>query len=61
MSGRHSFRELTEGFSPERRQRIKVIKEELLAEAPPNELRQASSHTWQDLDKLLNLNQPSDC
>lgn len=32
MSGRHSFRELTEGFSPERHQRIEAIKEELLAE-----------------------------
>ena len=43
MSGRHSFRELTEGFSPERRQRIEETKEKLLAEMPLHELSQARS------------------
>ena len=32
MSGRHSFQELKEGFSPERRRRIEAIKEKLLAD-----------------------------
>lgn len=59
MSGRHSFRELTEGFSPERRQRIEAIKEELLAEMPLHELRRARSLTQQDLAKSLNVNQPA--
>ena len=43
MSGRHSYRELTEDFSPERRRRIEAIKEELLAEVPLHELRRARS------------------
>ena len=59
MSGRHSFRELTEGFSPERRRRIEAIKEELLAEMPLHELRRARSLTQQDLAKALNVNQPA--
>ena len=37
MSRRHSFRELREVFSPERRRRIEAIKERLLAEAPRND------------------------
>ena len=44
MSGQHSFRELTEGFSPERRRRIDAIKEELLAEMPLHELRRARAY-----------------
>ena len=59
MSGRHSFRELTEGFSPERRRRIEAIKEELLAEMPLHELRRARSLTQQDMAKALNVNQPA--
>lgn len=59
MSGRHSFRELTEGFNPERRRRIDAIKEELLAEMPLHELRRARSLTQQDLARSLNVNQPA--
>ena len=59
MSGRHSFRELTEGFSPERRRRIEAIKEELLEEMPLHELRRARSLTQQDLARSLNVNQPA--
>ena len=43
MSRRHSFRELTDGFSPERRRRIKAIKEELIAEAPLYELHRGDN------------------
>ena len=59
MSGRHSFRELTEGFSPERRRRIDAIKDELLAEMPLHELRRARALTQQDLARSLNVNQPA--
>jgi len=59
MSGRHSFRKLTESFSPERRQRIQAIKEELLAEMPLHELRRARALTQQDLARSLNVNQPA--
>ena len=59
MSGQHSFRELTEGISPERRQKIEAIKGELLAKMPLHELRRARSLTQQDLAKSLNVNQPS--
>ena len=59
MSGRHPFRELTEGFSPERRRRIEAIKGELLAEMPLHELRRARSLTQQDLARSLNVNQPA--
>lgn len=41
MSGRHSFRELTKGFTPARRRRIGEMKKELLAEMPLHELRRA--------------------
>ena len=51
MSGRHLFRELTAGFSLERCQRIKAMKEELLAEMPLDDLRRSRSHTQPSLDK----------
>ena len=59
MSGRHSFQELTEGFSPERRQKIEAIKEKLLADMPLHELRRVRSLTQQDIVQLLNVNQPA--
>ncbi len=34
MSGRHSFQEVIESFSLERRQKVEAIKEELVAEMP---------------------------
>ena len=49
MSGRHPFSELTEDFTPERRQRIDDIKSELLAEMPLHELRRARALTQRDM------------
>lgn len=49
MSGRHSFSELTKGFSPERRRRIDETKKEVLAEMPLHELRRARTLTQQEL------------
>ena len=48
MSGRHSFQELKEGFSPERRRRIEAIKEKLLADMLLHELLRARALTRQD-------------
>ena len=59
MSGRHSFSELTKGFSPERRRRIDETKKELLAEMPLHELRRARTLTQQELAQMLKVNQPA--
>ena len=59
MSGRHTFNELTKDFPPERRQRIDVMKSELLAEMPLHELRRARALTQRDLAKTLKVNQPA--
>lgn len=59
MSGRHSFRELTKGFSPSRRRRIDGMKRELLAEMPLHELRRARALTQRDLAETLQVNQPA--
>ena len=59
MSGRHSFRELTKNFTPERRQRISEMKSELLAEMPLHELRRARALTQGDMAKILKVNQPA--
>ena len=59
MSGRHSFSELTKDFTPERRQRIDAMKNELLAEMPLHELRRARSLTQGDMAKMLKVNQPA--
>lgn len=59
MSGRHSFRELTKGFTPARRRRIGEMKKELLAEMPLHELRRAHALTQRDLAELLQVNQPA--
>ena len=59
MSERHPFRELTEGFTPERRRRVEAMKSELLAEMPLHELRRARALTQKDLAKTLNVNQPA--
>ncbi len=37
MSGRHPFRELTRGITPERRRRIEAVKRELVAPSKPAE------------------------
>ncbi len=59
MSGRHSFSELTKNFTPERRQRIDAMKNELLAEMPLHELRRARALTQGDMAKMLKVNQPA--
>ena len=59
MSGRHSFSELTKDFTPERRQRIDAMKNELLAEMPLHELRRARALTQGDMAKMLKVNQPA--
>ena len=52
MSGRHPFSELTKDFTPERRRRIKAMKNKLLADMPLHELRR-------ELAGALNVNQPA--
>ena len=59
MSGRHKFSELTNDFTPERRQRIDEMKSELVAEMPLHELRRAREMTQRDLARTLNVNQPA--
>lgn len=59
MSGRHSFSELTKGFTPERRHRIDETKRQLLAEMPLHELRRARALTQQELAQMLKVNQPA--
>ena len=59
MSGRHPFSELTRDFTPERRQRIDEMKDEMLAEMPLHELRRARELTQRDMAKLLKVNQPA--
>ena len=58
MSGRHSFRELTKGFTPARR-RGDGMKRELLAEMTLHELRRARALTQQDLAEMLQVKQPA--
>ena len=48
MSGRHSFRELTMDFTPERRRRIDDMKRELLAEMPLHELLAFMGHALRE-------------
>ena len=59
MSGRHEFQDLIEGFTPERRRRVERKKDELTAEMPLRELRQAMALTQQDLADRLQVNQPA--
>lgn len=59
MSGHRPFNELTKDFTPERRERIKVMKAGLLADMPLHELRRARALTQQDLAETLKVNQPA--
>ena len=59
MSGRHPISELTKSFTPERRQRISDMKDELLADMPLHELRRARALTQMELAETLNVNQPA--
>lgn len=51
------FRTLREKMSPERQERIRKRTEELLAELPLQELRQARALSQQELAEVLGLNQ----
>ena len=59
MSGRHKFRELTQDFTPDRRQRIEAAKNDLLADMALHELRRALRVTQQELAETLELHQPA--
>ena len=59
MSGRHKFRELTEHFTPDRRQRIEAAKNDLVADMALHELRRALRLTQKDLAEMLELHQPA--
>ena len=59
MSGRHPFDGLTKDFTPERRQRIEALKNELIVEMPLHELRWARALTQLDLVDKLKVNQPA--
>lgn len=52
-----SFRSIREGMAPERQERIRRRTEELLAELPLQELRQARSLSQEELAEVLGLNQ----
>ena len=52
-----SFRKVREGMAPERQERIRNRTEELLAELPLKELRQARALSQQELAEVLGLNQ----
>ena len=52
-----SFRKVREGMAPERQERIRRRTEELLAELPLQELRQARALSQQELAEVLGLNQ----
>ena len=48
---------LTKNFTPERRQRIEALKNELLVEMPLHELRWARALTQRNLADILKVNQ----
>jgi transcriptional regulator with XRE-family HTH domain len=52
-----NFRKVRESMAPERQERIRKRTEELLAELPLQELRQARALSQQELAEVLGLNQ----
>ena len=52
-----NFRTIREKMDPERQERIRKRTEELLAELPLQELRQARAFSQQELAEVLGLNQ----
>ena len=52
-----NFRKIRESMPPERQERIRKRTEELLAELPLQELRQARALTQEELAEVLGLNQ----
>src|SRR5436305_9257656 len=59
MTGRRSFRELTRGFSPERKAAVAARVSQLKAEMALHELRQARERSQQDLARELLVGQPA--
>lgn len=51
------FRTIREKMDPQRQERIRERTQELLAELPLQELRQARAHSQQELAEVLGLNQ----
>jgi DNA-binding XRE family transcriptional regulator len=58
MAGHKNFNELRSRMSPERRERNRAATEEMLAELPLAELRQALQMTQETLAELLETSQP---
>jgi ribosome-binding protein aMBF1 (putative translation factor) len=59
MTGRHSFKELTKGFSPERKGRIAARAQELKETMALHELRQARARSQEDLAREMDVGQPA--
>ena len=59
LSGRHAFKDLTKGYTRERRARIEARKTELRAAMLLHELRQARAMTQKALGEALNVKQPA--
>ena len=59
MTGHRPFKELTKGFSPERKARVAARVTQLKADMPLHELRQARERSQEDLARELNVGQPA--
>ena len=59
MSGHHSFQKLRANMTPERRARNAAKTQDLVAEMPLHELRQARAQSRADLAKRLQVKQPT--
>ena len=59
MTGRRSFKELTKGFSPERKVRVAARVTQLKTDMALHELRLARERSQQDLARELNVGQPA--
>lgn len=59
MTGRRPFKELTEGFSPERKARVAARVLELKEAMALHELRQARARSQEELARELNVGQPA--
>jgi DNA-binding XRE family transcriptional regulator len=59
MTGRRPFKELTKGFSPERKARVAARVTQLKGDMALHELRQARERSQEDLARELNVGQPA--
>jgi transcriptional regulator with XRE-family HTH domain len=59
MTGHRSFNELRRAMSPERRRMNEEATAEMLSTLTLEELRQARSHTQQELARVLHVGQPA--